>query len=185
MEENKLTPSTGYEARMKAKAKRTLKNILIIIGVFIAILYLRSPKFYLFERDRGSSETNTATSSDSKNLEQYLTFPEFPITINIRGSLNDEILSSYQIDKLNYEVLETIGEQYIIKLSISGKCIYASKDNQYRHSIKYKLYNSNEAVSTSGLFYLPLLAEGDKFENIRTNEFSLTPDKYSIVFLAE
>ena len=92
-----------------------------------------------------------------------LIFDTFPLSIDVKG-YDGSIESTIQIDDIAYSFQKDYVPQ--VKITVFGVKTYSSQDSMPSYDIiKYKLYDSEEYMVTSGSIYLNSLDQGDKFKD--------------------
>ena len=92
-----------------------------------------------------------------------LIFDTFPLSIDVKG-YDGSIESTIQIDDIAYSFQKDYVPQ--VKITVFGVKTYGSRDSMPSYDIiKYKLYDSEEYMVTSGSIYLNSLDQGDKFKD--------------------
>lgn len=92
-----------------------------------------------------------------------LIFDTFPLSIDVKG-YDGSIESTIQIDDIAFSFQKDYVPQ--VKITVFGVKTYGSRDSMPSYDIiKYKLYDSEEYMVTSGSIYLNSLDQGDKFKD--------------------
>lgn len=109
-----------------------------------------------------------------------LIFDPFPFCIDVRG-YDGSIESTIQIDNITY----SFEKDYIpqVEIIVSGTKIYSKPDSSPIYDmIKYKLYDSEEYMITSGFIYLAFLDQDDKFKDDSIVIYDITPgETYKLI----
>lgn len=116
-------------------------------------------------------------------LDVELIFDTVPFCIDVKG-YDGSIESTIQIDNIMY----SFEKDYIpqVEIIVSGTKIYSKSDlNPNYDMIRYKLYDSEEYMITSGFIYLAFLDQGDKFKDNSIVIYDITPGETYKLILCE
>ncbi|MCH5249854.1 MAG: hypothetical protein J1E98_07970 [Lachnospiraceae bacterium] len=112
-----------------------------------------------------------------------LIFDTFPLSIDVKG-YDGSIESTIQIDDITYLFEKDFIPQ--VKIIVSGVKIYGKPDSISSYDmIRYKLYDSEEYMITSGNIYLHSLDQGDKFKDDSIVIYDITPGETYKLILCE
>lgn len=116
-------------------------------------------------------------------LDVELIFDAFPLSINVKGH-DGSIESTIQIDDITY----SFEKDYIpqVKVMVSGVKIYGREGSMPSYDIiRYKVYDSEEYIVTSGCIYLDSLDQGDKFKDDSIVIYDIIPGGTYRLILSE
>lgn len=112
-----------------------------------------------------------------------LIFDTFPLNIDVKG-YDGSIESTIQIDDIAYSFEKDLIPQ--VKITVFGVKTYSSQESMPNYDIiRYKLYDSEEYMVTSGSIYLDSLEQGDKFKDDSIVIYDIIPGETYKLVLSE
>lgn len=123
---------------------------------------------------------------DDLPIQFSISLPSLPLNINKYGSLSGSKMYSTTVTEITYSYSISYDGTITLSLFFTGSKTYDwdGANTSRTMGFSYKIYDSEDYVVEDGTFYTPSLKVGEKYRNVESKVYGLTPGSFRIVIIA-